>query len=66
MRKSLFARYITVFMLIIFISFTILTLVVCSNIKSLMLDNKLDEVEGAAENISSVITETSERKEKRI
>lgn len=47
-------------MLIIFISFTILTLVVCSNIKGLMLDNKQEEVEGAAKNISSVITETSE------
>ena len=56
MRKSLFARYISVFMLIIFISFTILTLVICSNIKNVTLDNKRDDVESAADNVSSIIT----------
>lgn len=59
MRKTLFTRYITVFMLIIFISFTILTLVVCSNITTITLDNKRGDVEGAATNVSSMITETS-------
>lgn len=60
MRKTLFTRYITVFMLIIFISFAILTLVVCSNITNLTLDNKREDVIGAATNVSSMITETSE------
>ena len=57
MRRSLFTRYITVFMLIIFISFTILALVICSNITAITLDEKREDVDAAAQNISGMITE---------
>ncbi len=56
MRKSLFARYITVFMLIIFISFAILALVIGSNMTALTVDSKRDEMCSTADNISDMIT----------
>ena len=57
MRKSLFTRYITVFMLIIFISFTILALVIGSNMTVMTLEDKRSDMENAADNISVMITE---------
>lgn len=56
MRRSLFARYITVFMLIIFISFAILALVIGSNMTALTVDSKRDEMCSTADNISVMIT----------
>ncbi len=57
MRKSVFTRYITVFMLIIFISFTILTLVICSNMSMITLEGKGDDVKRASETVSEMLTE---------
>ena len=57
MRKSLFTRYITVFMLIIFVSFTILALVIGSNMTVMTLQDKKGDMENAADNISTMITE---------
>ena len=57
MRKSLFTRYITVFMLIIFISFSILALVIGSNMTSITVEGKRQDVEYTAENISAMISE---------
>lgn len=57
MRKSLFTRYITVFMLIIFVSFTILALVIGSNMTVITLQDKKGDMENAADNISTMITE---------
>ncbi len=57
MKKSVFTRYITVFMLIIFISFTILTLVICSNMSMITLDGKRDVVERASETVAEMVTE---------
>lgn len=56
MRKTLFTRYITVFMLIIFISFAILALVIGSNMTAITVEGKREDVESTAENVSSVIT----------
>lgn len=55
MRRSLFARYITVFMLIIFVSFAILALVIGSNMTALTVDGKRDEICSTADNISEMI-----------
>jgi len=55
MRKSLFTRYVTVFMLIIFIAFAILALVLGSNMSMMMLDDMSDNCEKTADNVSHLI-----------
>lgn len=57
MRKSLFTRYITVFMLIIFLSFSMLALVICSNMTMQTFRNKQDAVSRSASGISQMITD---------
>jgi signal transduction histidine kinase len=56
MRRSLFTRYITVFMLIIFISFSILALIIGSNMTAMTVENKRQSIDHSAENISGMIT----------
>lgn len=56
MKKSLFTRYITVFMIIIFISFIILALVIGSNMSAITIEGKRDDVENTAKNISVMIS----------
>ncbi len=56
MRKSLFTRYITVFMLIIFLSFSILALVIGSNMTIKTFKSKQDIVNRSATSISTMIT----------
>ncbi|MBQ9693106.1 MAG: HAMP domain-containing histidine kinase [Clostridia bacterium] len=55
MRKSLFTRYVTVFMLIIFIAFSILSLVLGSNMSITMLDDMSKTCGDTAENVSHLI-----------
>ena len=55
MRKSLFTRYVTVFMLIIFIAFAILSLVLGSNISVMTLDNMSETCGDTAKNVSHLI-----------
>ena len=58
MRKSLFARYITVFMLIIFVSFSILALVIGSNMTAMTVESKREQIENTAENVAGLISGT--------
>ena len=57
MRKSLFTRYITVFMLIIFLSFSMLALVLGFNLTTQTFENKRDVVEHSATGVSQTITD---------
>ncbi len=58
MRRSVFSRYITAFMLIIFVSFTILTLIICSNMSMLTMSNKEDVVHRSSESVAHMFSET--------
>ena len=57
MRRSLFTRYITVFMLIIFISFAILALVIGSNMTAITFEGKRNDVENTANSIAVMLTD---------
>ncbi len=57
MRKSLFTRYITVFMLIIFLSFSMLALVLGFNMTTQTFKNRQDVVSRSATGVSAMITE---------
>ncbi len=56
MKRSLFTRYITVFMLIIFVSFSILALVIGSNLTAMTVENKRESIDSAAKNVAIMIT----------
>lgn len=57
MKRSLFTRYITVFMLIIFISFALLALVISSNNYMVTLESRSEMVDRAAKSVSTMMTE---------
>ena len=57
MRKSLFTRYITVFMLIIFLSFSMLALVLGFNLTTQTFENRKDVVEHSALGVSQTVTD---------
>ena len=55
MFKSVFAKYITTFMFIIFVSFLILTLLITVMVNSYAADAKRDTLSGAAENAAAFL-----------
>ena len=57
MRKSLFTRYITVFMLIIFLSFSMLALVLGFNMTTQTFESRRDVVQRSAASVSQTVTD---------
>lgn len=57
MRRSLFTRYFTVFILITFISFSILALVIGSNMTAITLETKRDDVASTAKSVAGMLSD---------
>ena len=63
MFKSIFAKYITVFMLIILISFVALIAIITSTVNSYSVNSRTDQMESAAHSVSAYLEDKLERSE---
>ncbi len=63
MFKSIFAKYITVFMLIILISFVALIAIITSTVNGYSVNSRTDQMESAAHSVSSYLEDKLERSE---
>jgi signal transduction histidine kinase len=63
MFKSIFAKYITVFMLIILISFVALIAIITSTVNGYSVNSRTDQMESAAHSVSSYLEDKLKRSE---
>ena len=63
MFKSIFAKYITVFMLIILISFVALIAIITSTVNGYSVNSRTDQMESAAHSVSAYLEDKLERSE---